>query len=63
MDEPAVDIYEVEGWIVVEIALPGVIETDIDITLHKERIVVRAERPAIQVSWLRREIHRGEISR
>lgn len=46
-----------------EVALPGVIETEIDITLEGSRIIIRAERPAPRGSSLFREIKRGILIR
>lgn len=63
MREPAFDVYEIQGRLVVEVALPGVLETDIDVTIEKDRLWIRAERLSVQGVWVHREIERGELSR
>ena len=40
---PPVDIYEQEAEIVVRVALPGVIEEDIDVELKGETLIIRGE--------------------
>ncbi|MFQ6039492.1 MAG: Hsp20/alpha crystallin family protein [Candidatus Poribacteria bacterium] len=40
---PPVDIYETEAEIVVRVALPGVIEEDIDVELKGDTLIVRGE--------------------
>jgi len=40
---PPVDIYETEAEIVVRVALPGVIEEDIDVELKGETLIIRGE--------------------
>ncbi len=53
---------EGEGFIL-EVALPGVLETDIDITLEGGRIVIRAQRPLPRGAPIHREIRRGMLIR
>jgi HSP20 family protein len=40
---PPLDIYETETEIVVRVALPGVIEEDIDVELKGETLIIRGE--------------------
>ena len=40
---PPVDVYETETEIVVRVALPGVIEEDIDVELKGETLIIRGE--------------------
>jgi len=67
MDEPlfdfVFDLLEEGDYIVLEVALPGVLETEIDLTLEGSRIVIRAQRPAPRGSSLHREIKRGILIR
>ncbi len=59
----AFDLLEEGGLLLLEVALPGVIETDIDITLEGSRIVIRAQRPAARGLSLHCEIKRGILLR
>jgi HSP20 family molecular chaperone IbpA len=67
MDEPlfefVYDLLEEGDYIVLEVALPGVLETEIDVTLDGSRIVIRAQRPVPRGSSLYREIKRGILTR
>lgn len=63
MDEPAFDIYETRGTLVLEIALPGVLETDIDLTLEENLLIVQAERAGVEGTWVHRELRRGRLAR
>ena len=40
---PVVDVYEVEGTFIVRMALPGVLEEDIDISIAPDALTVRGE--------------------
>jgi len=67
MEEPlfdfVFDLLEEGDYIVLEVALPGVLETEIDLTLEGSRIVIRAQRPGPRGSSLHREIKRGILIR
>ena len=43
MFSPVADVYEVEGTFVIRLALPGVLEEDIDISFGPEGLTVRGE--------------------
>ena len=57
------DLLEEGDLLFLEVALPGVLEPDIDITLEVNRIVIRAERPPARGLSLHREIMRGTLHR
>jgi len=57
------DLLEEGDYLLLEVAVPGVIETDIDITLEGTRLVIRAERPAAPGLFLHSEIKRGILFR
>jgi HSP20 family molecular chaperone IbpA len=57
------DLLEEGDFLLLEVALPGVLETEIDITLEGCRIIIRAERPAARGSSIHREIKRGMLTR
>ena len=67
MTEPnfdfAFDLLEEGGFLLLEVALPGVLETEIDITLEGNRIIIRAERPAPRGKSIHSEIRRGIMIR
>lgn len=67
MSEPFFDIVfdlQEEGdFLLIEAALPGVLETEIDVTLEGSRIIIRADRPASQGLSIHREIKRGLLVR
>jgi HSP20 family molecular chaperone IbpA len=67
MTEPyfdfAFDLLEEGGFLFLEVALPGVLETEIDITLEGSRIIIRAERPAPRGQSIHSEIKRGIMIR
>ena len=67
MSEPTFDFFfdllEEGDFLLLEVALPGVLETEIDITLEGRRIIIRAERPAPRGSSILREIKRGMLTR
>lgn len=63
MNDPVVDIFDEGGVLIVQVALAGVLETDIDVTLSGTRLVVRAARPAPQLQALHREMARGILHR
>ena len=57
------DLLEEGDYLLLEVAVPGVLETDIDLTLEGTRLVIRAERPAAPAVILHREIKRGILLR
>ena len=57
------DLLEEGDCLVLEVAVPGVLETDIDLTLEGTRLVIRAERPDAPGLSLHREIKRGILLR
>jgi HSP20 family molecular chaperone IbpA len=67
MSEPffdfAFDLLEEGDYLLLEVALPGVLETEIDITLEGSRIIIRAQRPVPRGSSIHREIKRGILIR
>lgn len=63
MVEPLVDLVEEGGHLFLEIAVPGVLESDIDLTIRGTHMILTAERPAIRGSYLHHEIERGILVR
>ena len=57
------DLLEEGDFLLLEVALPGVLETEIDLTFEGHRIIIRAERPAPRGSSIHREIKRGILIR
>ncbi len=57
------DLIEHEDQLFLEVALPGVLETEIDLTLERSRIIIRAQRPEPRGSTIHREIKRGVLTR
>lgn len=57
------DLLEEGDSLLLEVAMPGVLETDIDLTLQGTRLVIRAERPAAPALVLHSEIKRGLLLR
>jgi len=57
------DLLEEGEFLHLEVALPGVLETEIDVTLDGTRIIIRAQRPAPRGSSIHREIKRGILIR
>lgn len=57
------DLLEEGDFLLLEVALPGVLETEIDVALEGRRVVIRAERPAPRGSSILREIKRGILTR
>jgi len=57
------DLLEDGDFLLLEVALPGVLETEIDLALEGRRIIIRAERPASRGSSIHREIKRGILIR
>ncbi len=64
---PAAEVGEVGGELQVRVALPGVIEEDIDITLQPDRITIRGERQKppgyARARWGTHEIRYGQFVR
>jgi len=63
MPEPYFDLLEEGDSLYLEVALPGVLETDIDVTLAGSTIVIRAHRLAFRGLSLYCEIKRGVLLR
>ena len=63
MVEPLVDLVDEGGRLFLEIAVPGILESDIDLTLQGNRLILTADRPAGRGSYLRHEIERGILVR
>ena len=63
MKEPLVDLIENGAYFILEVALPGVLETDIDVMLSTTRLVLHAERRGEAGEYLLHEIERGLLSR
>jgi len=57
------DLLEEGEFLLLEVALPGVLETEIDLAFEGRRIIIRAERPASRGSSIHREIKRGTLIR
>jgi HSP20 family molecular chaperone IbpA len=57
------DLLEDRGHLFLEVALPGVLETEIDLTIETARIIIRAQRPEPRGSAIHREIKRGVLTR
>ena len=57
------DLLEEGDFLLLEVALPGVLETEIDITLEGSRIIIRAQRPAPRGLSIHQEIKRGILVR
>jgi len=57
------DLREEGEFLLLEVAVPGVLETEIDVMLEGSRIMIRAERPAPLGSSIVREIKRGILTR
>ena len=67
MSEPYFDfvfgILEEGDYLLLEVALPGVLETEIDMTVEGARIIIRAQRPAPRGTSIHQEIKRGILVR
>lgn len=63
MSEPLLDLIEDGGHLLLEIAVPGILESDIDLTLEGSHLTLRADRPALSGSYLHQEIERGILVR
>ena len=63
MVEPLVDLVDEGGHLFLEIAVPGILESDIDLTLEGNRLILTADRPARRGSYLRHEMERGILVR
>jgi HSP20 family molecular chaperone IbpA len=61
--EPLVDLIEEGGHLLLEVAVPGILECDIDLTLEGTHLLLTVDRPAIHGSYLHREIERGILVR
>ena len=63
MVEPLVDLVDEGGHLFLEIAVPGILESDIDLTIQGTRLILTADRPAARGSYLHHEIERGILVR
>ena len=63
MVEPLVDLIDEGDHLRLEIAVPGILESDIDLTIQGRRVILTADRPAIRGSYLHHEIERGILVR
>ncbi len=63
MAEPLLDLIDEGHRLLLEIAVPGILESDIDLTLAGSRLIFSADRPPVAGSYLRREIERGILVR
>jgi HSP20 family molecular chaperone IbpA len=61
--EPLLDLIDAGSCLLLEVAVPGILESDIDVTLDGRRLVFTAERPARTGPFLRHEIERGILVR
>jgi HSP20 family molecular chaperone IbpA len=61
--EPLLDLVDEGGRLILEIAVPGILESDIDLTLVGSHLILTADRPAGPGSYLHREIERGLLVR
>jgi HSP20 family molecular chaperone IbpA len=63
LPEPLLDLVEEGGHLLLEIAVPGILESDIDLTLVGSHLILTADRPSTPRSYLHREIERGLLVR
>ena len=63
MAEPLLDLIDDGNHLLLEIAVPGILESDIDITFDGRRLVLTAERPGESRHYLHHEIERGILVR
>ena len=63
MSEPLLDLLDEGDRLILEIAVPGILESDIDLTLQGKRLIFSADRPKSSGSFLHREIERGILVR
>jgi HSP20 family molecular chaperone IbpA len=61
--EPLLDLIDEGHRLILEIAVPGILESDIDLTLAGSHLIFSADRPAVARPYLRREIERGILVR
>jgi len=57
------DLVEEGGHLILEIAVPGILESDIDLTLEGNHLTLMADRPGLRGAYLHREIERGLLVR
>lgn len=66
-DQPAMNVYETDNSLAVELHLPGIKREEIDITLSGNVLTVKGERRASEEvkeeNYLRREVHYGSFLR
>jgi HSP20 family molecular chaperone IbpA len=63
MQEPLIDLIDAGSTLILVVALPGVIETDIDVTFLRTQVIVRAERPAPAAAYVLHELGHGMLER
>jgi len=63
MTQLHVDVLDRGLDLVVEVALAGILESDIDVTLAGSMLIIRADRPPAQGRSILSEIPRGLLSR
>jgi len=61
--EPLLDLIDEGGRLLLEVAVPGILESDIDVTIQGNRLILTAERPAQTAHYLLHEIERGILVR
>jgi len=61
--EPLLDLIDEGNRLVLEIAVPGILESDIDLTLEGTHLIFSADRPSSARPYLRHEIERGILVR
>jgi HSP20 family molecular chaperone IbpA len=61
--EPLLDLIDEGDRLILEIAIPGILESDLDLTFQGSHLILTADRPASHGSYLHREIERGILVR
>lgn len=66
-DRPAMDVYETDEEVTVEVHLPGIKREELEITLSGQTLTVKGERKAEEEvkdeHYIRREVHYGSFLR
>ncbi len=66
-DQPAMNVYETDTGVTVEVHLPGIKREEIDVTLSGNTLTIKGERRASEEvkeeHYLRREVHYGAFLR
>ncbi|HYF00661.1 MAG TPA: Hsp20/alpha crystallin family protein [Planctomycetota bacterium] len=63
MERIAIDVIDAGVLYLVDVALPGVLEADINVTFRDSRLLIHAERPPASGVYLSREIPQGVFFR